>query len=214
MKHVELMKQIVEKQWVFDITLRLLALFLVMLVLSPGLLAQQIADTTYNPPISHPAYASGEGPVVFIDEGHYNFHTKEGRYTSFASLLERDGYEVQAFQGEFKPKKLVKGKILVISNALHEQNVENWFLPTYSAFTPKEINAITQWVVEGGRLFLIADHMPLAGAAKDLAKAFGFEFTDGFVMNPNVRGAALFNVNVVKLTHKTIIPRKSSCLIC
>lgn len=37
-----------------------------------------------------------------------------------------------------------------------------------------------QWVKEGGALFLIADHMPMPGAADDLAKQFGFTFYNGF----------------------------------
>ena len=45
-----------------------------------------------------------------------------------------------------------------------------------------EIKAVKKWVNDGGSLFLIADHMPCAGAAKDLAAEFGFEFTNGFVL--------------------------------
>ncbi|MBC7897319.1 MAG: hypothetical protein H7066_18015 [Cytophagaceae bacterium] len=39
-----------------------------------------------------------------------------------------------------------------------------------------------KWVDRGGRLLLIADHMPLAGAAQKLAAAFGVAFTDGFAI--------------------------------
>jgi hypothetical protein len=35
-------------------------------------------------------------------------------------------------------------------------------------------------VEKGGSLFLIADHMPFPGAASDLAKAFGVEFSNGY----------------------------------
>ncbi|MBC8028356.1 MAG: hypothetical protein H7Y89_20370, partial [Steroidobacteraceae bacterium] len=48
------------------------------------------------------------------------------------------------------------------------------------AFTDPEIAALRQWVQGGGRLLLIADHMPLAGAAAKLALAFDVEFSDGF----------------------------------
>lgn len=41
------------------------------------IVAQQIADTAYHPPLPHPEYAPGLGSVVFIDEAHHNFHTKE-----------------------------------------------------------------------------------------------------------------------------------------
>lgn len=60
-----------------------------LLALPCWLYSQQVADTAYNPPIPGPAYEAGTGPVVFIDEGHHNFHTKEGRYKAFSNLLER-----------------------------------------------------------------------------------------------------------------------------
>ena len=157
------------------------------------LFSQQVADVNYNPEIPKPEYEPGEGPVVFIDEGHHNFHTKNGRYKSFSNLLERDGYQVEEYKGVFTREKLEQGKILVISNALNEANVEDWSLPNPSAFSREEIEVLQNWVNNGGSLFLIADHMPMAGAAEDLARVFGFEFTNGFVFDTISRGPALFN---------------------
>ena len=57
-----------------------------------ALAAQQVADTTFRPPIERPAYPARTGPVVQIDEAHQNFHTATGRYLPFAELLRRDGY--------------------------------------------------------------------------------------------------------------------------
>ena len=157
--------------------------FVTICMLTGVLSAQQVADTSFRPTIDTPEYKEGEGPIVFIDEGHHNFHTKEGRYKAFATLLERDGYQVVPYTGTFNVTNLSKGNILVISNALNEQNVENWFVPTYSAFSDTEIEILKQWVLDGGSLFLIADHMPMGGASKNLAAAFDFEFTDGFAMD-------------------------------
>lgn len=154
--------------------------------------AQQIADTLYNPPITNPAYKGGQGPKVFIDEGHHNFHTKNGRYKAFSNLLERDGYQVEAYSGEFLRAQLDEVDILVISNALNELNIENWFLPNPSAFTAAEIDVLEQWVADGGKLFLIADHMPMGGAAQDLAAAFDIEFTNGFVFDTIARRPSIF----------------------
>ena len=183
-------------------------ILIVILILPYWLYSQQIADTTYNPEIQNPEYESGEGPVVFIDEGHNNFHTKNGRYKAFSNLLERDGYNVKEYTGKFNKKELAKGKIIVISNALNEINVENWFLPNPSAFTKSEIETIRQWVFKGGSLFLIADHMPMAGASKDLAKVFGFEFSNGFVMDTLSRGPAFFSINEKTLNESSITKGK------
>lgn len=185
-------------------------IFLVILILPHWVLSQQIADTTYNPIIQNPEYEIGKGPVVFIDEGHHNFHTKNGRYKAFSNLLERDGYNVKAYKGKFNKKELGKGRILVISNAVNEMNENQWFLPNPSAFTKAEIETVRQWVFEGGRLFLIADHMPMAGAAEDLAKAFEFEFTNGFVFDTVSSGPAFFNLKEKTLTESIITKGRDS----
>ena len=170
--------------------------YIILIVVSLGLLpvtsAQQVADTAYKPVIHDPAYGFGKGPVVFIDEGHHNFHTKEGRYKAFSNLVERDGYVVKSYPGEFVSTKLTEGKILVISNALNERNVQDWTLPNPSAFTDSEIEHVRQWVFDGGSLFLIADHMPMAGAAQKLAAVFNFEFSNGFAIDTTSRGPAFF----------------------
>jgi len=97
--------------------------------------AQQVADTEFRPPIAKRAFAEGKGPVVLVDEAHYNFHTASGRYLAFADLLRRDGYVIEASTERFSPESLKSGKILVIANALHESNEEEWSPPNPSAFT-------------------------------------------------------------------------------
>ncbi|HAW81680.1 MAG TPA: hypothetical protein DCX27_19455, partial [Balneola sp.] len=72
---------------------------------------------------------------------------------------------------------LLSCDIYAIINPLHKSNLGNWVLPNPSAFTEQEIKEINQWVNQGGRLFLVADHMPFGGAAYDLAHSFGFEFS-------------------------------------
>jgi hypothetical protein len=153
---------------------------------------QQVADTGYAPLIENPAYTPGKGPLVYIDEGHYNFHTRGDRYLPFAKLLERDGYVTEGYSGAFEAGNLERCRILVISNALNEVNVQNWYKPVYSAFTPAEIEVVRKWVETGGSLFLIADHMPMGGAAAEMAAAFGFGFTDGFAADTAQPGPALF----------------------
>jgi len=169
--------------------------FVVFLILFhlPIAYAQQVADTTFNPTLKNPAYAFEQGPVVYIDEGHHNFHTKDGRYRAFANLLQRDGYRVKAHRGAFTAKSLTNYKLLVISNALHAENRTNWTNPTHSAFSPAEIMHVANWVKQGGSLFLIADHMPMGGAAADLAKAFDFQFTNGFAFDSVRREPTVFS---------------------
>jgi hypothetical protein len=152
----------------------------ILLSATSPVLAQQVSDPNYNPPIARPAYESGNGPLVAIDSAHHNFHTVDGRYKPFAELLRRDGYRVVGHSKALSSDSLTGVDVLVIANPLHEQNVGDWSLPTPSAFTQYEIAALLTWVEKGGSLFLIADHMPFPGATSDLANAFGAEFSNGY----------------------------------
>lgn len=161
---------------------------LLLIVLSAAntcLFAQQIADTLFVPKVGTPAFKENNGPSVLIDEGHYNFHTMNGRYLSFARLLQKDGYGVMPHSGPFTVQGINRSKILVISNALAKENENDWNLPTPSAFDSSEIAIIRRWVEEGGSLLLIADHMPFPGAASSLAAAFGILMGNGFALDKN-----------------------------
>jgi hypothetical protein len=144
---------------------------------------QQVADTSFAPAVSDPAYPAESGPTVLIDEAHFNFHTAGGRYLPFAWLLRRDGYVVRASAARFSGEALQGADILVISNAIAEKNQEDWSLPTAQAFDSEEITAVRDWVAEGGSLMLIADHMPFPGSAENLAAAFGLLFSNGFAID-------------------------------
>ena len=153
--------------------------------------AQQVADTTYRPTISAPAFAARTGPLVLLDEAHVNFHTVEGRYLPFVKLLERDGYVVRPNRARFSVAALASARVLVIANALAKQNDNNWRLPNPSAFADDEIAAVRDWVRDGGSLLLIADHMPFGGAAEKLALEFGVIFGNGFAADSALNTGAM-----------------------
>jgi hypothetical protein len=156
---------------------------LLTLLIAPSSLAQQVPDTTFAPPVPSPAFAPGMGPVVLIDEGHYNFHTLGGRFAPFARLVARDGFLPRPHAGRFTRAALDSARVLVISNALAERNLEAWHLPVSSAFDTAEVRVVEGWVRDGGSLLLVADHMPFGGAAEDLAAAFGVLLTNGFAQD-------------------------------
>lgn len=158
----------------------------------PPLCAQQVADTTFFPVVENPAYPVGGGPVVVVDAAHHNFHTLDGRFLAFGRVLQGDGYVVRSSDTPFSASALAGATILVISNALHERNVEDWSLPTPSAFSADEIAVVREWVESGGSLWLIADHMPMPGAARDLAAVFGFQFNNGFAFDTLSQDVTIF----------------------
>jgi hypothetical protein len=153
--------------------------------------AQQVPDTAFAPPVGAAAFARGEGPRVALDEAHVNFHTLEGRYRTFGRLLAADGFRVRASRAVLDSDALRDLDLLVVANALHPRNEAEWSLPTPSAFTPAEIEAVRTWVEGGGSLLLIADHMPFPGAAAELASAFGFELLNGFAIEGGDPGSPI-----------------------
>lgn len=168
--------------------------------------AQQVPDRDYRPAIARPEYAQGKGPVVCLDEAHHNFHTLSERFWSFGELLRRDGFRVVPNTAVFDVTALGRCAVLVISNAQpSEAEWDQYPYPTPSAFTDAEIAAAHRWVDKGGSLLLIADHMPLAGAAAKLAASFQVEFVDGFaVREPQSREPDVFRTSDNTLRNHTI----------
>jgi hypothetical protein len=161
-----------------------IGLIIVTLFIAIGVRAQQVPDPDFKPPIEKPAYAEGKGPVVLIDEAHFNFHTASGRYQAFADLLRRDGYVVVASKEKFSRESLKAAKVLVIANALSQRNALNWNPPFDPSFTDAEIAAVREWVNRGGSLMLIVDHFPMPATAGKLAEAFGVRIHNGYAVDP------------------------------
>lgn len=171
--------------------------------------AQQVPDRSYRPAVTAPAYADGKGPRVCLDEGHTNFHTLDQRFWAFGDLVRRDGYVVEPLRAKFTAGSLARCRVLVIANA--QPNADPWNTypyPTPPAFTPAEVTATRRWVRGGGSLLLIADHMPLAGAAASLASAFGVTFNDGFAVEgygpDSARAASFAKPTIFSLRDSTL----------
>ena len=153
----------------------------IALALTAGASAQQVPDPDVDVTVAKPAFAAGAGPMVAIDGRHRNFHTLDGRYAPFAAVLRNDGFRLRAMDAPFSADSLAGVAILVIANAAPPAGADPAADPQQSAFGPQEIAAVKTWVEAGGSLFLIADHMPFAGAAAALGEAFGFGFRNGYV---------------------------------
>lgn len=154
-------------------------------------LAQQQADLAFEPNVRRVHAANG--PEIHLDEAHNNFHTLTGRYRPFAKVLEKAGFRPRAATRKFTRETLAPLRTLVIANALSDRNRTDWTLPTPTAFTPAEVDAAHTWVQDGGRLLLIADHMPFPGCTAELAKAFGLTFSNGYARDPEFQGPIVFS---------------------
>lgn len=157
-----------------------IALVVALSFSSLNLVAEQISDLSFHFKNLEPAYDTGNGPTVCVDEAHYNFHTVEGRYGAFAKLLGEDGYSIRSFTSSFTLDSLRECDLLVIANALNEDAEKEWSYPHRSAFTKTEIQSLSNWTKQGGRLLLIADHAPFAGASAALGAVLGVVMADGY----------------------------------
>ena len=142
---------------------------------------QQLPDLEFNTSVENPAY-NRNGPRVMFDEAHHNFHTTDGRYKPFVDLLLNDGYKVIRNRQPFSKTTLSSYKILVISNALGAEELDDVGADK-PAFTDEEIQAVQDWVKGGGALLLIADHAPFGGAAEALASRFGIDMSKGYTFD-------------------------------
>jgi hypothetical protein len=159
--------------------IRVAALWIAV-VLPNAALAQQVPDSSFTAKTGTPART---GHLVLLDEAHHNFHTASGRYFTFAKLLRQDGYFVEPNTVKFTRESLSRARILAIANPVADANVDEWTLPTPSAFAKEEIEAVVDWVRDGGALLLIADHMPFPGATQELAIQFGVAMGNGYALD-------------------------------
>ncbi len=136
---------------------------------------QQVADTSFTPDIEAAAYPTS-GPHVLFDEAHNNYHTIPGRYKPFVDLLSLDGYRFTPNKQTFSRDALRDYWILVIVNAAGGKTEDDPdSILALPAFETAEVDAVRDWVSDGGSLLLIADHAPSGAAAQGLAAALGVE---------------------------------------
>ena len=143
---------------------------------------QQRPDLDFEINIKAPKYSGKTSALIGIDASHNNLHKIDAGFAPFAKLMRADGYELKSVT-KITKNNLKPLNTLIIVNPIHQYNIGNWKRPIVNAFSQQEIKILEEWVKKGGSLMVIADHMPYSGAANELAKAFGFSYEDGFVMN-------------------------------
>lgn len=171
---------------------------------------EQEADHDYVPIVKKPLFENNQGPLLLIDAGHNNFHKPDDKFAAFAKVATATGFRLQTLEGSIKTETLHGVKVLVIANALNEKNVGNWQLPVHQAFAAEEVEVVRKWVSEGGSLFLIADHMPFAGAVEALAGSLGYTMYNGFAMAGPGRKYDIFTFDNDMLKHTSLTDARSA----
>ena len=135
-------------------------------------------DDSFDPPIAKPAFATGKGPVVLVDEKHRNVVSLQSYFRPVGRYLGKDGYVVRPGTEVFTQAALSGVRVLIVANAQAEEGA----LPGSSALSDGEIRAVDSWVKKGGGLLLIADRAPFGGPARPLAKTFGVTLDDNTIL--------------------------------
>lgn len=153
----------------------------------------QDADEFYAPRVRSSTFGK-RGPVVLIDEAHWNTHKSEGRFLPMARLAREDGFQVRANLRRFAQPGLEGARILVTGNPLGVVGVlqqllnlggmEGTFDLAPDAFTQGETAAVREWVRKGGGLLMTADHAPCGRAAELLAEQFGVRMSNSYTEDP------------------------------
>ncbi len=148
---------------------------LLIVVVSAVVRTQQPAREDSLPPVLHPAYQTGTGPVVAIDEAHKNTHSYNNQLQGLVRLLHRDGYRVRPFAQAISDTSLSRVDVLVIADP------GGW--EGDAPLNDSEVRALTTWVRQGGSLLLILDHMPFPLYAARLTTALGISnWHNGYAM--------------------------------
>jgi len=152
-----------------------------LLLMSSVSIAQMLNDSPFNASVSNPRYAKGKGPAVLIDAGHHNFIVEMGLIKPFVDLSNFDGYKPKIDSGVFTTAYLAKYQIVVITPAMPFKFGSKKEVTTEITYTTDELNALHEWVSNGGRLLMFSEHAPIDKSVTPLFNKFGIQLSIGIV---------------------------------
>lgn len=162
---------------------------IVLMLLAFG--AQAQSQSRYQKPIEgikienvSPAFAKGEGPALYLHRS-VSPYVQRGSFDPFLQLAQSDGYQTFYLDEPVTKEILSKVNLFVIANAYTSDYINYSTLDAPSVYSDDEIALIKNWVKEGGRLLVLADHSPFAGGTIKLASEFGFTYMTGNALSKN-----------------------------
>ncbi|MBI4909079.1 MAG: hypothetical protein HY820_35990 [Acidobacteria bacterium] len=154
------------------------------------LIPAQDADPYFVPLIRQATFQRRGAPTILIDEAHWNTHRLDGRFMPLGRLARADGFRVAANVRSFSAAGLTGARVLITGNPLGWSGMAQQLLNVAGleaaadiagdAFTTAEVQAVSEWVRNGGGLLLTADHAPCGRTAQLLAAQFGVRMSNGY----------------------------------
>jgi hypothetical protein len=173
------------------------------LVFSLHINAQMLNDSPFNASVAHPKFKNGKGPKVLIDAAHHNFIVEMGLIKPLMDVVTNDGFQPNIDSALFTKDYLSKYKVVVISPAMPFLFGSKPEVTNEITFTDDELNALHDWVSEGGSLLMLSEHAPIDKSMTPLFNKFGIQLSSGAIydsLNYDTTVTLSSNVTILKFT--------------
>ena len=158
-----------------------LLLFLLLFTITSQ--AQLYNDSSFNANVVHPKFKKGYGPKILIDAGHHNFLVEIGLIKPLFDVASSDGYQIKIDSMQFTKEYLSNYKLVVIMPAMPFKYGSKNQVTDEITFTTDELNALHDWVSNGGSLLMFSEHAPIDKSVTPLFNKFGIQLSTGIVVD-------------------------------
>ena len=145
--------------------------------------AQLYNDSSFNANVVHPKFMKGYGPKILIDAGHHNFLVEIGLIKPLFDVASSDGYQIKIDSMQFTKEYLSNYNIVVIWPAMPFKFGSKNQVTDEITFTTDELNALHDWVSNGGSLLMFSEHAPIDKSVTPLFNKFGIQLSTGIVVD-------------------------------
>ena len=159
----------------------LILLFLLLFTIKSQ--AQMYNDSSFNANVVHPKFKKGYGPKILIDAGHNNFAVELGLNKPLFDVASSDGYQIKIDSMQFTKEYLSNYNIVVIWPAMPFKFGSKNQVTDEITFTIDELDALHDWVSNGGSLLMFSEHAPIDKSVTPLFNKFGIQLSTGIVVD-------------------------------
>ena len=135
--------------------------FLTLFAFSTSIKGQMYNESPFNAQVANPKYNKSKGPKVLIDAGHHNFIVELGLAKPLIDVANSDGYQVVIDSMQFTKEYLSNYKLVIILPAMPFTFGSKKQVTDEITFSKDELNALHEWVLNGGRLLIFSEHAPI-----------------------------------------------------
>ena len=159
----------------------LILLFLLLFTIKSQ--AQMYNDSSFDANVVDPKFKKGYGPKILIDAGHNNFAVELGLNKPLFDVASSDGYQIKIDSMQFTKEYLSNYNIVVIWPAMPFKFGSKNQVTDEITFTIDELDALHDWVSNGGSLLMFSEHAPIDKSVTPLFNKFGIQLSTGIVVD-------------------------------